>query len=152
MDRNTNDIVENVLFTILLPILAFGCSIGINFLEQRIGIAATILMLLIILMGIGISIKLTSFIVANIGGISLESKIDIEIKQIQENVANNKIMNGIIKEAQLALMEQTYKFEEIWLISPDLLTEINGNIAPMPTASSDAPTTADNIINIAVLY
>lgn len=127
MEKNSN-VWETVIFTILLPIMSVGCSIGINYFENKIGLFFTIITLLIILVIFAILIYLGIIIFFNTGKYALEIQIDSEIKAIQEKISNGKIMNGICKEEQLALMERTCAFEEIWLISPDLLTEINSGI------------------------
>lgn len=127
MEKNSNG-WETVCITILLPAMSVVCSIGISYLEKRIGLFPVLLMLLAILVIIPISIYAGVVMVSNMGKNAIETQMDLEIKMIQQKVAENKIMNGICKEEQLALMEKTYPFEEIWLISPDLLTEINSGI------------------------
>ena len=127
MEKNSNG-WETVCITILLPAMSVVCSIGISYLEKRIGLFPVLLMLLAILVIIPISIYAGVVMVSNMGKNAIETQMDLEIKMIQQKVAENKIMNGICKEEQLALMEKTYPFEEIWIISPDLLTEINSGI------------------------
>jgi hypothetical protein len=127
LEKNSNG-WETVCITILLPAMSVVCSIGISYLEKRIGLFPVLLMLLAILVIIPISIYAGVVMVSNMGKNAIETQMDLEIKMIQQKVAENKIMNGICKEEQLALMEKTYPFEEIWLISPDLLTEINSGI------------------------
>lgn len=108
--------------------MSVGCSMGVNYLENKIGIVPTLIILVIIHILVAVSIYLGGIIFFSIGKSALEIQIDLEIKGIQEKIAESKIMNGICKEEQLALMERTCSFEEIWLISPDLLTEINSGI------------------------
>lgn len=126
MEKQTT--VWNALFTILLPALSVGCSIGINFLKNSIGIIPTIFLLTILLISTPLSIYMGSIIYPHFSAGILEKQIDLEIKAIQNRIANDKILNGVCKEEQLALMERTCSFEEIWLISPDLLTEINSGV------------------------
>ena len=127
MEKKSNG-WETVCITILLPAMSVVCSIGISYFEKRIGLFPVLLMLLAILVIIPISIYAGAIMVSNMGKNAIETQMNLEIKMIQQKVAENKIMNGICKEEQLALMEKTYPFEEIWLISPDLLTEINSGI------------------------
>ncbi len=127
MEKDSNG-WETVFITILLPAMSVGCSMGISYFEKKAGLVSVLLLLLAILIIIPISIYFGSIIVSNIGKNTLEAQMDLEIKMIQQKIADSKIMNGICKEEQLALMEKTYPFEEIWLISPDLLTEINSGI------------------------
>lgn len=127
MEKDSNG-WETVFITILLPAMSVGCSMGISYFEKKAGLVSVLLLLLAILIIIPISIYFGSIIVSNIGKNTLEAQMDLEIKMIQQKIADSKIMNGICKEEQLALMERTYPFEEIWLISPDLLTEINSGI------------------------
>lgn len=117
-----------LFFTILLPALSVGCSIGISFLEGSIGIIHTIVLLTILLVSVPLAIYMGSIIYSHLSAGILEKQIDLEMKAIQSRIANDKIMNGVCKEEQLALMERTCSFEEIWLISPDLLTEINSGV------------------------
>lgn len=127
MEKNSNG-WETVCITILLPALSVVCSIGINYFEEKVGLFPVLIVLLAILVIIPISIYVGTIIVSNLGRNTIETEMDLEIKLIQQKIAENRIMNGICKEEQLALMEKTYPFEEIWLISPDLLTEINSGI------------------------
>ena len=122
MEKESNG-WETVMFTILLPVMSVGCSVAINYFESKIGFLPTLIVLVTILVMVAIALYLGSIIFFHIGKSTLETHIDLKIKAIQE-----KIMNGICKEEQLALMEKTCLFEEIWLISPDLLTEINSGI------------------------
>lgn len=126
--KNDLNGLETVLFSILLPVMSVIGSICINYLESSIGFFYTLIALIIICVIIGVSYYVGTDISFVISKKTLESKIDSEIKAIQEKIAESKIMNGICKEEQLALMEKTCIFEEIWLISPDLLTEINNGI------------------------
>ena len=127
MEKESNS-WETVVFSILLPVMSVGCSIGVNYLKNKIEIMPTLIVLGIILIMVAVSLYLGAIIFFNIGKSAIETQIDLEIKGIQEKIAEGKIMNGICKEEQLALMERTCAFEEIWLISPDLLTEINSGI------------------------
>lgn len=127
MEKNSNG-WETVCITILLPALSVVCSIGINYFEEKVGLFPVLIVLLAILVIIPISIYVGTIMVSNLGRNTIETEMDLEIKLIQQKIAENRIMNGICKEEQLALMEKTYPFEEIWLISPDLLTEINSGI------------------------
>ncbi len=127
MEKESNG-WETVMFTILLPVMSVGCSIAINYFENKMGFFPTLIVLVTILVIVAIAIYLGSIIFSHIGKSTLETHIDLKIKAIQEKIAESKIMNGICKEEQLALMEKTCLFEEIWLISPDLLTEINSGI------------------------
>lgn len=119
---------ETAIFTILLPVMSVGCSTGVNYLENKIGLMPTIIILVIILIIIAISFYLGTRIYFSVKKGAVETRIDAEIKEIQAKIAEGKIINGICKEEQLASMERTCLFEEIWLISPDLLTEINSGI------------------------
>lgn len=119
---------EAVGITVLLPAMSVGCSMGISYLEKKTGLFPVVILLFIILLAVPISIYFGAIIFSNIGKSVLETQVDLEIKAIQQKIADSKIMNGICKEEQLALMEKTCPFEEIWLISPDLLTEINSGI------------------------
>lgn len=127
MEKNSNG-WETVCITILLPALSVVCSIGINYFEEKVGLFPVLIALLAILVIIPISIYVGTIMVSDLGRNTIEKEMDLEIKLIQQKIAENRIMNGICKEEQLALMEKTYPFEEIWLISPDLLTEINSGI------------------------
>lgn len=127
MEKNTNE-WETVYFTILLPAMSVVCSSGISYFKEKVGLFPILILLLAILVIIPISIYAGTIMVSNLGKNTIEIQMDLEIKLIQQKIAENKIMNGICKEEQLALMEKTYPFEEIWLISPDLLTEINSGI------------------------
>ena len=127
MEKESNG-WETVMFTILLPVMSVGCSVAINYFESKIGFLPTLIVLVTILVMVAIALYLGSIIFFHIGKSTLETHIDLKIKAIQEKIAESKIMNGICKEEQLALMEKTCLFEEIWLISPDLLTEINSGI------------------------
>lgn len=127
MEKESNS-WETVIFTILLPVMSVGCSIGVNYLENRIGLIPTLIILVIIFIMVAVSIYLGAIILFSIGKNALAAQIDLEIKGIQVKIAEGKIMNGICKEEQLDLMENTCSFEEIWLISSDLLTEINSGI------------------------
>lgn len=120
--------LETAIFSILLPILSVVGSICINYLETNVGFLNTLIALIIICAIVGVTYYVGTAIYFAASKKTLESKIDLEIKAIQEKIAEGKIMNGICKEEQLALMEKTCIFEEIWLISPDLLTEINNGI------------------------
>ena len=121
MEKESNG-WETVMFTILLPVMSVGCSVAINYFESKIGFLPTLIVLVTILVMVAIALYLGSIIFFHIGKSTLETHIDLKIKAIQEKIAESKIMNGICKEEQLALMEKTCLFEEIWLISPDLLT------------------------------
>lgn len=127
MDKQTG-VWDALSFTILLPLLSVGCSLGINYLYTTIGLVPTVLVLLIIVVAVPIAIYWANSIYSHVSIGYLEKQIDTEIKSIQSRISNGKIMNGVCKEEQLALMERTCTFEEIWLISPDLLTEINSGI------------------------
>ena len=127
MDKQSG-VWDALSFTILLPLLSVGCSLGINYQYATIGLIPTVLVLLIIVVAVPIAIYWANSIYSHVSLGYLEKQIDTEIKSIQSRISNGKIMNGICKEEQLALMERTCTFEEIWLISPDLLTEINSGI------------------------
>lgn len=120
--------LETILFSILLPIMSVFGSICMNYLESNIGFINTLIALIIVCLIVGISYYVGITVFFAVSKKTLELKIDLEIKGIQEKIANGKIMNGVCKEEQLAMMEKTCIFDEIWLISPDLLTEINDGI------------------------
>lgn len=126
--ENTSNGWDTVCFTVLLPIMSVGCSMGVSYFEKKVGLLPVLILLIAILVIIPISIYCGAILVSGIGKNNIEMQMDVEIKMIQQKIADSKIMNGICKEEQLALMEKTYPFEEIWLISPDLLTEINSGI------------------------
>lgn len=119
---------ETAFFSIILPVMSVVGSICINYLESNVGFFFTLIALIILCLLVGISYYVGSAIFFTVSKKTLELKIDLEIKTIIEKIGESKIMNGVCKEEQLALMEKTCKFEEIWLISPDLLTEINNGI------------------------
>jgi hypothetical protein len=54
--------------------------------------------------------------------------VDNKIESIKEKLLDNKFPQKIHRETYLANMERNEKFEEIWLVSPDLLTEINNGV------------------------
>ena len=120
--------INEILFAILLPLLSVACSYGISFFNKIIGQGKTIVLLLIFIIAIAATTYLGyvfhSIIVVGL----LEKKLDLDIKAIQTRIANDKIINGIYLESQLALMEKTYSFSEIWLVSPDLHTEIDAGV------------------------
>lgn len=74
---------ETVIFTVLLPVMSVGCSIGINYLENKIGLVTTLVILVTILIIIAVSIYCGTIVYFNIGKDALETQIDLEIKEIQ---------------------------------------------------------------------
>lgn len=127
MEKQTT-VWNAIVFTILLPVLSVGCSLGVNYLKQNLGLLQTIILLIVIVIFAPLAVYMGSIIHTHVMVDSLEKQVDLEIRAIQNRIANDKIMNGVCKEEQLALMERTCFFEEIWLISPDLLTEINSGV------------------------
>ena len=127
MEKTSNG-WETIWFTILLPAMSVVGSMGVSYFEKKVGLFPVLFFLIAILVIIPISIYCGTIFISSIGEKNIEAQIDLQIKMIQQKIADSKIMNGICKEEQLALMEKTYPFEEIWLISPDLLTEINSGI------------------------
>ena len=124
--KSTN--IEIIGIVILFPIISVGCSFGISYLEKSIGFFPSILLLLIILIFFLISVYIAGKTLLHIRKDNIDEIINKNIKNIQDKLVNNKIMNGIYKEKALALMEKTNVHSEIWLISPDLLTEINNGV------------------------
>lgn len=119
MDKQTTN-WEAVLFTILLPLISIGCSLGIHYLETMIGLVYTIVLLLLIVIIVPLAIYWSNSLYSYISNNALEKQMDLEIKEIQNRISSERIMNGICKDEQLALMEKTCSFEEIWALSPDL--------------------------------
>lgn len=58
----------------------------------------------------------------------IDEEIQASVKKIRQDLNSNKLMDGIYREEQLAIMERTQHFDEIWLISPDFSTEIEEGV------------------------
>lgn len=127
MDKQKNN-TDPIMFTILLPVLSIGCSVGISFLEKKIGVIYTIAILGAFLILIPIALYIGMVILSSFASFSIERQIDLDFKNIQIETAESRVLDGVCTEEQLALMEKTYPFEEIWLVSPDLLTEVNDGV------------------------
>jgi hypothetical protein len=129
MKKNyTINIIEIIGFSIFFPVVTIGCSFGFAFLEREIGFWLAIAVLGAIIILIPFMVYFAGKIFVSIGKDSISSTFDLNIKEIQDELLQNTIMDGIYYEEHLAIMERREKFEEIWLISPDLRTEIEDGI------------------------
>ena len=70
MEKESNG-WETVMFTILLPVMSVGCSIAINYFENKMGFFPTLIVLVTILVIVAIAIYLGSIIFSHIGKITL---------------------------------------------------------------------------------
>lgn len=127
-NEHNKKVMETIGFAILFPIISIGCSFGVSYLEAKLGLLSTFLILLAVLLLSLVSVYFGGKAMAYIGRGSIDESVDASIKNILDRLSNNIIMNGICREEQLALIERTCTFSEIWLISSDLLTEINNGI------------------------
>lgn len=118
----------SLVVAVLLPVIAVILAGCISLLVKSVGTVAVFVMMSLIIVACPIMLGIGNAIYCEILRPFYENRINTEIKAIQARSANNRIVQGIYKEEQLALMERTVFFEEIWLISPDLLTEINSGI------------------------
>lgn len=127
-NEHTFNVLEAIGFAILFPIISIGCSFGVSLLEAKLGLLPTIILLMAILVLVIVMGYFGGKTLEYIGRGFFDKSFDSSIKNIRDRRANNVIMNGVYREAQLALVERTRTFSEIWLISSDLLTEINSGI------------------------
>jgi hypothetical protein len=126
-EQGTN-MLETVGFTILFPAMLIVCSYCVFYLENKIGFIPTLLLLFTIFVFSLVSVFLGGKILTDIYKEPIEKQMELSIKDIKDKLADYKIRDGIYKEDHLAFMERTGKFSEIWLISPDLLTEIDSGV------------------------
>lgn len=121
--------VNLIWISILLPIVSILSSLGISYLFDNYGIVFTLILLLSILLGVFILSILVVLIVKTTHRSRIDLLLDASRNQafitafrdIDIGVAGLK---GIYPEQEIAQMELTNHFEEIWLVSHDMLTEI----------------------------
>lgn len=129
MDKENNtNIFVTIVVSILIPVITVSLSFGIYYLKDLVGWGYTILILVgelfLIIVFVFTGVKIITYFSKE----QLEQLIKNEFADIEQSLDKYILVEGIYSEDYLALMEKTGFFDEIWLVSPDLLTEIDDGI------------------------
>ena len=127
-NENTVNIFEVVGFSILFPIISIGCCFGFAYLERMIGFWQSVGILGIVLVFVTLITYFAGKVLTSLGNDNLSVAFELSVKVVQDELSQNTVMDGIYFEDHLAIMERNKFFEEIWLISPDLRTEIEQGV------------------------
>lgn len=129
MENEKQDLFNSIALAIVVPLISIGTTIFAKYIGS---ITGSIVSTIIILLCIALFIVLSSYFCWICYFYVMKGQFDAHIKatieKTREELENTNLPNGIYKEDQLALMERTGRFNEIWLISPDLSTEIEDGI------------------------
>lgn len=129
MDKeNKTNIFETIVVSILIPAITVSLSFGIYYLKNLVGWGYTILILVGALFLIVVFVFTGAKIITYFSKEQLGQLIRNEFANIEQSLDKYILVEGIYREDYLALMEKTEFFEEIWLVSPDLHTEIDDGI------------------------
>ena len=127
MDKKAKNIATAIVL-IGFPIITTILALMISNLEKQTSKLVVNLLLCSIIFLLPFFLLVGGLLFVQIASPIIEDKIAEEINDIQEQSTNKRIIDGIYKGNPLALMDRTTIYDEIWLISPDLLTEISNEI------------------------
>lgn len=119
--------------SILLPLVSLVSTMGINFMIKRIGVLFCLLILAGIVLMVLVSELLTIIIVRSTHKEKVNSQLDSVTKEAFITAFRDLDIgvigiNGVYPEEEIAQMELTNEYDCIWLISHDLLTEIEEGV------------------------
>lgn len=125
--------INTMWVSILLPLISIVATLSISILISEVKLELALLILIAVIIFLSIFLYITLIIFKSIH--------ERKIKQIVSNVSEdtkiasyNKLninavgINGIFPESEIAHMENNNYYENIWLISHDLLTEIEDGV------------------------
>ena len=123
-------IAQNWWVYLALPVVSLVLSIIVSKTQSDVGTTYVLLALFIVVL---LSIEITAFlsfvIPRHIKGIALD-RFEVAMNQPYQDDSENDYLfeTSIIKDEKLSVVEKNGTFEEIWVVSNDLTTEIEGGL------------------------
>lgn len=128
-----NENFNSTWMAILLPTISVAVTLFVSYLTERLGFLFTIGVLLANLMVFLIVIVITYILLKHICPQKLQKNIhriskETKLQSYEKLNISAVGIKGLYPESEIAHMEKNNYYEDIWLISHDLLTEINDGV------------------------
>ena len=129
--KNNKDSINSIWISVFIPVFSIGVTYCVSQMEKKIGTSGTILSLLTITFFIASISFLVSMMISSTYNQTILETLDKGTSDLHKTILEKMGIagiKGIFPESDIAKMESRYNFKEIWLVSHDLLTEINDGV------------------------
>lgn len=128
-----NDYINLFWVSILIPLISVVSTIGISFLMKQLGVLLLIAVLIAIVGVVVIVEFLAILLIRSTHGEKTNSMLETATKEafitaMRDMDVGVVGVNGVYPEEEIAQMELSEQFDEIWLVSQDLITEIEEGV------------------------